>query len=322
MLSNSDHSGVGSFLIGLIVIVLAGVALSLMVDRRFKFSSSKVSIEGQVSANAVYLKDLAHDVKDAEQNLRERSDVSGEAETIFKQAEKKRAEALSAVASLTEMREELESGVAALESEYSDYKAQYRQQTWAAAKGEEHAELRTRTGRVFEGVVLNRVTDVGIEITHSSGIARISAPELGSEWQERFQWDDKERQAKLEQERLLQARVATEGAPKPAEEAPKLTPAQERAAARVEKAEEVKAAREQVRLWRTKSNAMRMELETALSNAAHSGQKSVPGTLKTWSARAREIQVELAKVDGQLAAARAKLSVVAPGDPLVNPEFE
>jgi hypothetical protein len=61
--------------------------------------------------------------------------------------------------------------------------------------------LKVRNGREYLQATILRVTDVGLEIRHEDGIARIQAPDLDSKWQDRFQWKDDERRKVLAAER-------------------------------------------------------------------------------------------------------------------------
>ena len=58
MLSSDDHSGLITFVFGLIVVVFAGIALSLVVDRRFSFSSSVTAMEAEIRSNESELERL------------------------------------------------------------------------------------------------------------------------------------------------------------------------------------------------------------------------------------------------------------------------
>ena len=44
-------------------------------------------------------------------------------------------------------------------------------------------------------VTITKVTEVGLEIRHEHGIARIQVSDLEGIWQQRFQWDDEERRS-------------------------------------------------------------------------------------------------------------------------------
>jgi hypothetical protein len=50
--------------------------------------------------------------------------------------------------------------------------------------------LTLRGDREYREAVITRVTEVGLEIRHQHGIARILSAELGPKWQNRFQWSE------------------------------------------------------------------------------------------------------------------------------------
>ncbi len=85
-----------------------------------------------------------------------------------------------------------------MHSEWSEnYRTEYVRWVRLAAKGERHPELRMRHGMTYREVVIRRVTEVGLEIRHSSGTARLQYGDLPEDWQERFRWDEKEAQRSL-----------------------------------------------------------------------------------------------------------------------------
>lgn len=82
----------------------------------------------------------------------------------------------------------------------SAYRKEYRSWVRLVAQDEEMAELKTTQGIRYEDVVVRRVTDVGMEIRHSNGTARLHCNELPEELHDRFQWDEEEAQAMLARE--------------------------------------------------------------------------------------------------------------------------
>ena len=68
------------------------------------------------------------------------------------------------------------------------------------AKGEKHPEVRLLDGKIYREVVIRRVTDIGLEIRHLSGSARLHHEDLGEKWQERFLWSSEESRRSLVEE--------------------------------------------------------------------------------------------------------------------------
>jgi hypothetical protein len=201
MLSAEEHPGVFTFLVGIIVLVMTGVGLSLLVDRRLKFSSGVVKIQREIRQDAMELEHLTalHD---------ERSRIlkkSGSKPQPGAGGGRLLAEELKAMdrrqVALMEMRGQLRKALASQDGGFSFYRADYRRKTWLAAVGENLGNLKVRNGREYLQATITRVTDVGLEIRHEDGIARIQAPDLDSRLQDRFQWKDEERRKVLEKER-------------------------------------------------------------------------------------------------------------------------
>ncbi len=95
-----------------------------------------------------------------------------------------------------------------LKAEISDLVASVEQlhQQWvadtrAAAVGHTYATLTAKGGRTYENVVVTKVSDVGIEIRHSTGTARLAATDLDPALHEVFALDSMAAMAALEQER-------------------------------------------------------------------------------------------------------------------------
>lgn len=87
------------------------------------------------------------------------------------------------------------------------YREEYLRWVRLAAVGENHPELVTASGRRYVEVVVRRVTEVGLEIRHLDGSARLRHQVLPAEFQERFQWDPVAARASLEKEAALSSRA-------------------------------------------------------------------------------------------------------------------
>ena len=90
--------------------------------------------------------------------------------------------------SLIADRSELDLTITALNANFSDYVAEYRQWAWSSAVGEKVDLLKLTSGREYRDAVISRVTADGLEVRHEFGAARIPSSELDSEWQKRMQW--------------------------------------------------------------------------------------------------------------------------------------
>lgn len=320
MLSSDENSGLLTFMVGLILVVFAGVALSLLVDRKFSFSQRVSNLAGQIEAGATELAQLKA--------------THGELENRFNNLEPKRRQAMESKAAvarklsamtarrkaLTDTMENLRNGLPALEKEFAGYRAAYRDSARAAAVGESLGTLAVRGGREYRQAVITRVTDVGLEIRHENGIARIQAPDLNQAMHDRFQWDDEARRASLSEENALHEAIASTA---PSTDKTNIKPpVVPDTGGRTEPMPpaKVESLRSKVLLWRTRVSQLKAERSQALSAASYGSQSSVPGSLETWQAKASRLGAELAKASGELAAAKAALAAASPGDPLLRPE--
>ncbi len=190
MLSNEDHPGIFTFLVGMVIVVLVGVALSMMVTRRLKYSTGAADLQQEINRDTEEIAELAaqHD-----ENARlfdtaaSRSRVmSGANGKISQQAEAVRRR----VSELKTARNQLVPEIASLADQFSAYRENYRHKTWTGAVGEKLGELTLRTGRVYHEAVISRVTDVGLEIHHQTGIATVRASDLEPKFGARFQWHE------------------------------------------------------------------------------------------------------------------------------------
>lgn len=320
MISSDDQSGVFTFLVGIIVLVMAGVGLSLLVDKRFRFSSSKSATEAAIRADAGELEELGAMLGSLETRIareapaRERASGShAETRARLQHLENRLTELRSAKAAA-------ETGIAALDQTFASYRESYRRSEWTKAVGESLGTLVVRGGKEYRQAVISRVTDAGLEIRHEHGMARVQAPDLDPALRDRFQWDDARRARLLAEERAAHDSVAAQSR-KPGETGeeafPEATAGRQSAPPPSADAAGLDKSRNEVRQWQARVLQLKSEHRTALSHSSL-GSASVPGSLETWSARAARLGADLARARASLAAARAKLSSLAPGDPLLR----
>ena len=329
MLSSEDHPGVFTFMVGMIVVVMVAVGLSVVADKHRIFSGGTVELKREISACATQITELSAQTAEqtlllegASSNLRKGSNAHRE---LSAQLETQR----QRQAALEKSRLEIRKAITALEGDFSQYRATYRQKSWAAAVGESLGTLTIRGGRAYPLATITRVTDVGLEIRHEHGIARIQAPDLEPKMQDRFQWSDEERRSRLkeEDENLTgkpdkadseivdgEEAVAEVIAQPPA---PKVNRYQNPNAA--EDAEKLRLLRQRVSGWNGKVITLRSERRDAASRASYGTQASVPGSLETWVARSARLGRELLRAQAGLAAAKSELAAVSPHDALLKP---
>lgn len=317
MFSNDENSGVFTFMVGMIVLVMAGVGLSLVVDRRFKFSSGVGQTRRDIASQTAELDELTRRADERGREL----ETSGTRLHAAARGHRDITASLDAVRKrqmvLEADRSQLRDSVAALEAGFSDYRSDYRRRTWTAAVGEFLGTLTIRSGRQYLQASISRVTDVGLEIRHEDGIARVQAPELDRQFQDRFQWDDEQRRTRLKEEyELLEGKPA--GRPEPPTSESRVVTKPESSSAT--DPAELNRLRQHVIAWKMKVTTLRSEWTDAISRASYGRQGSVPGSLETWAAKSARLGRDLARAQAGLATARSDLSMVAPGDPLLRSE--
>ena len=103
---------------------------------------------------------------------------------------------------------------------FTSYKDQYRSVVRNKAVGEQFDQLALKSGNVYRKVEIREVSPVGIQIRHEDGQKRVAFEELPDEMQERFQFDngEKDKQLALELENLKLHENVVEGTPVPGKE--------------------------------------------------------------------------------------------------------
>ncbi len=322
MLSFDEHPGIISFLGGIVVLVMASVGLSLLTDMRLDSSSSVVRIEREITLGQMEIEGLSAMHVERSQLLND---------TGSRSAAEDLAESLGNLKTSRERKIFLERDVkrlgfeiGELEAEFSRYQAEFRRKIRVAAIGEKLGDLVLANGREYRESTITRVTDVGLEIRHADGIARIQAPDLDPEFQDRFQWDDEERRKILKQESAHIEGIhegVGEAVPAIAAGIPESAVANSRRplANAAPDSKELATLRRLVIGWRSKVATLRSERSLALSNSGSGNQTSVTGSLETWSAKAARLGDELVRANSELAVAKSNLAAVAPDDPLLRP---
>lgn len=288
--------------------------MSQLVDQRFKFSNGTSNTKSDIAAadeELGYLKSYHEErSRQLENNGTQlKSDTSANADLHRKSANLGKRHS-----DLELTRDQLLKAIPSIETEFSRYRAEYRRQTWAGAVGEKIGTIALRGGREYQDVTITRVTDVGIEIHHKDGIARIQAPDLDPKWRDRFQWTDEERRNRLKEELANHESIAP---PTPAETEEPLLPPHPRRSANDSDDAKLQDLRTKVIAWNSKVSRLRMEKSEAASQS-YSGGNSVTGSLETWKAKTARISAELAKAQAELVIAKSHLVAVSPNDALLR----
>ena len=186
MLSNDDYSGTVTFLLGIVIVVMAGVGLTIIIDSRTGQSSQSISIKEDMEADRIKLDKIQTRLSLLSSHLASTS--SGDGRTYAEMQSHLSELATKHTALALAVREEKRSLEKTTE-EFSSYRALYVKTIRATAAGELLGDLKTRRGRVFSETVIVRVTDFGLEIRHQNGTARVPATDLNTHTRDRFQWE-------------------------------------------------------------------------------------------------------------------------------------
>lgn len=324
MLSSDDNQGIIYFLVGIIVIVLTAVGLSIIVDKRIHFSSGKGFNQRELAASTAELEELRSLFEVRTAILNEQQSKAQTHSLLNQKLLKEMSNTSERKSELLAKKIRITEELTTLDSSFFNNRSDYRNKTWAKAVGESHPRLALRGGRVYRDTTITKVTEVGLEVRHADGNARIQAPDLDAHWQERFQWDNEERRSQLKDE---EARLQAIPAPKqdpPAGQEPffaSVTPIPIDPLD-AEKIANLSSLRNQVIKWKSMVSTLSSERSIAASNASRGFQNSVPGSLETWGAKATRLGNTLVHAQGQLAKARAELATISPSDPLLHVTYD
>jgi hypothetical protein len=325
MLSFEEHSGIIAFLLGIVILVMAAVGLSILVDKRFDFSSKSIRFERELVMGSKELEQLeearktqARRLADIESKLISSGSTAGPSLDEVEGVKKREA-------SLSIERDILFTALSELNAGFGKYRADYRRKIMRAASGESLGDLVIPDGREYKRVEITRVTEVGLEIRHADGIARIQASDLDSKMQDRFLWKDEERRRLPDTESQIgeidpvdevkQSSGTIQGADE------NTTPADQRTEkiGSHESAELFKL-RRAVMGWSARIAKLSKDQTEAQFQVSYGKQASVPGSLETWAARLQRIGRELAQAQSALSLAEAELAAFAPLDPRGKPK--
>jgi chromosome segregation ATPase len=312
------------------------------MDRKFSFSRSEKSLGNAILASAEEIELLKAHVREGTSKLPARDAKLLPGGASLESIRQRLAIDGQRLATLTETRETLRRVIPTTTEEFANYRAKYRAHARTRAAGESLEKLTVRGGREYHQVVISQVTDVGLEIRHADGIARIQAPDLDQTLQDRFQWNEEERRARLIEEHAANEAPSApsdsgkleEGRPEEAENGTnrkvpgsgnRKPPSWERPLGATKNettspdAARIEALRGKVIGWKSKVSKISTELSQARSSS-YGSQSSVPGSLETWQAKSNRLASELARAKAGLAAAKASLASVSPNDSLLRPD--
>ena len=319
MLNNEEQSGMVGMLVGIIVLVFAGIFFSLLADKRFSFSKTRNSLSHVIEEEKLELEHVKRELaKTRDHWSRECEPRTGQADLISTLMRESRTDGRR-LESLTEERDAAAEEMKRVSDDFAEYKGRYRQQVRADAVGEKVSELTTRSGRTYRDLTISRVSAAGADIRYAEGSTRLSPDDLPPAWNERFQWDkaeltqhlDDEREAEEQHKQFVESKNIP---PEPSVKASTKKDKKGKPAADPEHEARVEILRQAVIDARMRLNQAKSEANRARYEASSGKGRSVPGSLETWAERARRMEASSAKYHAQYMAARGKLASIAPND--------
>jgi hypothetical protein len=203
MFANNDQSWLFNCLAGIVLLVLVGIGLSMLVDKRFQFSRNTIALEQEIAADETRLVHLRARKRALSLRFGEDLPKLQLYPQLLRETKLRTADAANRMRRLQIKQADLAHEITATEQSFAALRKQVRQKLWTKAVGERLGNLTTTTGREYKDAVITRITAVGLQISHADGLARIHAPELPPELQDRFQWTAEERLTALQTEERL-----------------------------------------------------------------------------------------------------------------------
>jgi chromosome segregation ATPase len=188
MLGSDNEAGIFGVLFGIVMLVLFTVAIGVLANKRMGFSSRKTDLVEEIGHQTEQIADLENRLEHLDQRF---IDQRKKAESFGSNHARLQKEAQLNDDIIKEKRAiipGLMAGIAKVESEIALYRKKYQLSVWNEAIGESLPRLETISGKVYDQVVIKKVTAHHLEITHKDGISRIGRTQLGPTWRERFQW--------------------------------------------------------------------------------------------------------------------------------------
>lgn len=309
MLSSDDHPGLFTITAGIILLVFTGVGLSLLADKRTSGGKGKSAALNEILKADEEIAHMKADWKSQEQHFDRLSSKAAKAKAAFAPVSAQLKEQEELLDKLSDKLDTLRQEIPRIENAFDDYRTKYRNNLWTTSAGQALGVLRTRDGKLYRQAVIRRVTSSSLDITCDTGPVSLPVFNLEQPVLDRFQWTDNEIKVAQRRAQDHQTPQATPSPANPATPSPSPPAGPNR--------DELAKARTAVRLRIERTRALETQLSEA-RNAVASGQRSIPGSLETWQARADRLQLAATRSRTDLAAAKADLARLDPKDPLTR----
>ncbi len=184
--NDDPGAGLAASLLGLVVLVMTGIGLSMVVEKRMRSSKTDSVFRNDLQAGDRQLGGLEEHHDRLQQRLF--NDMPVRVRAVEELAALTEPQTLATRAAQARARlETLKREITGLERDFEKYRTDYRNHAWNRAVGESLGELTLPGGRVYHDAVIRQVTDEGIVIRHQHGSARIPAQDLDERWRDRLQ---------------------------------------------------------------------------------------------------------------------------------------
>lgn len=199
LFTSSRGPGVIGTFMALFVLIGFGVLYILVFDESLQ--GGEQTIESVISTEAKTLDSLKSRIAASQERMKEAETFRKTVGLIEEESirvgllEKRHANLKAAAASAREL-------VSATENDWESYKQAYRSSERSAAEGEKMEQLTTLSGTTYEKVKITDIDAVRMQIRHSNGITGIPFEELPADLQDRFQFDNKEKEIRVAKEDL------------------------------------------------------------------------------------------------------------------------
>jgi chromosome segregation ATPase len=187
LLTSSRGPGVIGTLLALLVLVGFGTLYMFVFDEGLQGGGKK--IEAVVRDQGMLIESNKQQLATFKKQIEEGRRLK-ELEQELTQLEVRTELGAKRLAEATAERDAAQAAADDAKAKWEDYKDAYRQSEWASAEGQEIGELKTLSGRTFAGVIITKVSHIGIEITDQTGKRRIDSADLPLALQDRFQFDE------------------------------------------------------------------------------------------------------------------------------------
>lgn len=320
MRSFDELGGLYAILLGVVVLVFAGIGVSLVFDNQISLDRAESDMQRIIDRQEETILDLEGDIKDARRRWREdyapRLDQADRTATLRRELDviTSRRELLS------ERRSDLAAAIPELEEQTSDYVSRLRTRARSRLVGRSFDRFELRDGREYADVRIRGVDDHGIRISHATGIARLAFADFTDKWREKVHWRPDEQGTGNE-------------TPPSSPETPPRTMERERErerqravtdklAEQEEQTAHLDRLRRRLRATRQRYISLRQSAREARSRANRGDQRSVPGSLETWAERAERLDQRRQRVYLRYREYFADLAEIAPGDRLLDDPLE